>query len=132
VLLDPTQPEHWSRMQHEAPAAAAILKGLRLTAFSATSRAEFDDQSRGLDRIDLKTPLNVPVRMLTRTRFPGIESGSFEAMVHSLERDWSCLLGGRCERKAVADSGHYIHQDRPEVVIAELRSLIAELTVAGK
>jgi len=34
--------------------------------------------------------------------------------------------------KAVADSGHYIHQDRPEVVMAELRSLIAELTVAGK
>jgi pimeloyl-ACP methyl ester carboxylesterase len=132
VLLDPTHPEHWSRMQHDAPAAAAVLKGFRMTVFNTTSRAEFDDQSRGLDRIDMTTPLNVPGRMLTRTRFPGIESGTFEKMVHSLENDWVRLLGDRCVKKAVAGSGHYIHQDRPDVVVAELRSLIAELPVHSK
>lgn len=128
VLLDPTHPTHWERMQKDVPAAAAVIKSLRLTLFNAASRVEFDNQARNLERIDLKIPLDVPVRMLTRTTFTGLEAGSFETMVHSLESDWVRLLGRRCVKSAVPHSGHYIHKEHPEVVVAEVRSLNAEVT----
>jgi hypothetical protein len=47
-------------------------------------------------------------------------------MVHTLEEDWRQRLGvQRIDR--VAGSGHYIHKDRPEVVVEALDSLIGEL-----
>jgi pimeloyl-ACP methyl ester carboxylesterase len=131
VLLDPTHPDHWKRLQQDAPATATFIKGLRHTVFDATSRNEFDDQATCLERIDMKTPMTIPVRLLTRTKFEVIESGSFETMVHSLENDWRRLLGVQNIHR-VAGAGHYIHKDQPEVVVQELRSLIGELSANNK
>lgn len=131
LLLDPTHPEHWKRMQRDAPAAATVLKGLRLTAFDTTSRNEFDAQARCLERVNMKTQMTASVRLLTRTRFQMVELGSFETMVHSLEDDWRRLLGVQSIHR-VAGAGHYIHKDRPHVVIEELRSLLAELAAQRK
>ena len=125
VLLDPTHPDHWRRMQTESPATATLLKGIRATAFDAASRSEFDNQAVCIERIDMRTPLSIPVRLLVRTQFQAIESGPFETMVHSLESDWQKMLGAS-EINRVAGSGHYIQKDRPEVVIQQIRS------VAGK
>lgn len=130
LLLDPTHPSHWERMQHEAPAAAALIKGLRITSFGVASRDEFDDQTLCLDRIDTTTPLAMPVRLLTKTRFQAIELGSFETMVHSLEDDWRHLLGVQ-DILRVADSGHYIHHDQPAIVLEVLRSLVNEAPLRG-
>lgn len=126
VLIDPTHPDHWNRMQQEAPAAATVIKGLRATVFSATSRSEFDAQNQCLGSFDAKSPLAVPVRLLTKTKFTGIERGAFETMVHSLENDWMRLLGAKSINR-VRGAGHYIHHDQPDIVVQEIRALIKEL-----
>lgn len=127
ILLDPTHPNHWKRMQEEAPSAAAILKGVRFTVFSRAARREFDQQAEGLQTIDMSVPLRIPVRHLVRTQYQAIETGDFETMVHALEQDWSRLLGAR-EVIRADGSGHYIHKDRPDLVLGALRSLDAEIS----
>lgn len=126
VLLEPTHPRHWQRMQNDAPAMAAIVKGLRITSFSRTNRAEFDDQARCLERIDMTQPVYVPARLLYRKHFQGIESGAFASMVRSLESDWQRLLGIKNSRH-INYAGHYLHRDQPEEVIREIRTLLSEL-----
>lgn len=130
VLLDPTHPDHWRRMQSDAPATAALMKAMRYTVFSPAMAAEFDGQGSCLDRIDTNTPLAIPVRLLTRTQFSFVESGSFESMVHSLEDDWRRLLGAKAVQR-IPGAGHYIHHDQPDAVVQELQSLIGELPARG-
>lgn len=127
ILLDPTHPNHWKRMQEEAASAAVLLKGVRFTLFSRAGRAEFDQQAEGLQTIDMNVPLRIPVRHLVRTQYQSIETGDFETMVHALEKDWSLLLG-TCGVIRAEGSGHYIHKDRPDLVLGELRSLDAEIS----
>jgi pimeloyl-ACP methyl ester carboxylesterase len=126
LLLDPTHPDHWQRMQIDAPSAATVLKGLRYTVFSRTARAEFDQQAVGLDAIDRSAPLHLPVRHLVRTQYQAVESGAFETLVHTLEQDWSRLLG-TSQIVRVEGSGHYLHHERPAVVLAALQSLDTEI-----
>ncbi|MBK8479457.1 MAG: hypothetical protein IPL39_25190 [Opitutaceae bacterium] len=93
---------------------------------------EFDDQAKGLERLGLSTPLTIPVRLLTRSRYSGIEAGAFEVMVEGLERDWLRLLGPRCVKIPVAHSGHYIHRDQPAVFLAEVDALLGEQRASGR
>lgn len=124
VLLDPTHPTHWQRMQEEAPASATLVGGLRSTVFTAAMRREFDDQAGCLDRFTAAPPLQVPVRLLVRSRFELVESAAFQDMVRRLEVDWQKLTGAaRVER--VDGAGHYIHRDRPASVVAAVRALAA-------
>jgi pimeloyl-ACP methyl ester carboxylesterase len=125
VLLDPTHPEHWRRMQVDAPAQAAILSGMRATLFSSTMRREFDDQEKCLDTLTTLPPVNMPTRVLTRTRFELVERGPFERMVRSLEPDWLSLTGAK-RLEPVAGSGHYAQKDQPSRVLAAIESVSAE------
>lgn len=126
VLLDPTHPQHWKRMQRDASVQAAALKVMRVTVFPAAARREFDDQEECVEGLESQPPLGEPVRLLTRTVFSDMEHGTFEKMVHSLESEWRGLLGAdRIER--VPGSGHYIHRDKPRVVVRAIEDLVAEL-----
>ncbi len=126
VLLDPTHPEHWARMQRDASAQARVIKVMRATVFRGAARREFDDQDKCVRGLESQQPLGKPVRLLTRSRFSGIEAGSFEQMVHSLESEWQGLLGAeRIER--VSSAGHYIHKDRPRAVVDAVEALVAEV-----
>ncbi|MBC8089530.1 MAG: alpha/beta hydrolase, partial [Phycisphaerae bacterium] len=112
VLLDPSHPNHWARMQQDAPAAATMLKLLKSTAFRSAARREFDDQAVCLERLDLRSPLAIPAKILTRTQYKSIELGAFETMVHALERDWVAMLGV-AQLEPIDGSGHYIHKEKP-------------------
>ena len=128
VLLDPTHPEHWRRMQGEAPGMAATLRGMRLL-FDTAMRREFDDQSACLDRLPAANGTHPPVRLLVRSNFPLTERGGFEAMVRALQRDWQRLTGAdRIEQ--VAGSGHYIQRERPEAVSAAVEDLVRQFRAA--
>lgn len=123
VLLDPTHPQHWRRMQAEAPAAASLLNGLRATPlFTATMRREFEAQDQCQQRLAAQPPLTLPVRLLVRTRYAPPEHGAFEALVHELERDW-LRQSGAPRVEAVEGSGHYIQSDRPAAVLAAIEAL---------
>ena len=125
VLLDPTHPKHRQRMRAEAPAAAALVGGLRATVFSKPMRQEFDAQENCLQELERLASPGVPVRVLTRSRFDIAESGAFKTMVRSLEPDWRTLVGA--ERiEAVDGAGHYIHRDQPALVIAAIDAVAAQ------
>ncbi|MBV8037812.1 alpha/beta hydrolase [Roseateles sp.] len=124
LLVDPTHPDHWVRMQREAPAAARIAGGMRMAAFSPVMRAEFDAQALTgcAVELDARPPPILPVRLLVRSSFGLAETGAFESLVRRLEKGWPGLLPGTTRRQ-VEGAGHYIQKDRPDVVADELLAL---------
>lgn len=124
LLVDPTHPDHWARMQREAPAAARIATALRATVFSSPMRAEFDAQALPACAAELRAlpAPALPARLLVRSEFSLAEKGDFEALVRRLEGGWAELLPA-VSRRQVEGAGHYIQKDRPDVVADELRAL---------
>ncbi len=125
LLVDPTHPDHWARMQQEAPGPARLLGAARATLFSAAMRSEFDAQASlacGAELQARPAPL-LPVRLLVRSDYGLAEKGDFEALMHRLQAAWPILLPGTTRRE-VAGTGHYIQKDRPGVVAEELNALI--------
>jgi pimeloyl-ACP methyl ester carboxylesterase len=131
VLLDPTHPTHWRRMQADTPAMAGVVSGLRATVFSAAMRREFDDQDKCADRLSSLPPVSKPTRLLTRTRFELVEKGAFENMVHTLERDWVALTGAS-RVEPIDGSGHYIQKDQPARVVAAIEAVAAAVPKATR
>jgi pimeloyl-ACP methyl ester carboxylesterase len=125
LLVDPTHPEHWVRMQKEAPASARLVGGMRATVFGPTLRAEFDAQASTdcAAQLQAAPPTAMPVRLLVRSSFGLAESGDFETLVRRLEADWPRLMPG-ATRRQVEGAGHYIQKDRPDVVAEELQALV--------
>jgi pimeloyl-ACP methyl ester carboxylesterase len=122
VLLDPTHPQHWETMQREAPANAALVRVARAT-FKPPMRREFDDQTRCLERLQSSPMPGVPVRLLVRGRYAGLEAGAFEAMARRLEVDWARRLHA-LSVQAVDGAGHYLQRDRPDVVADAIVSVV--------
>jgi pimeloyl-ACP methyl ester carboxylesterase len=125
VLLDPTHPAHWRRMQADVPAMASVVSGLRATVFSAAMRREFDDQEKCIERLASLPPLIKPTRLLVRTRFDLVEKGAFENMVRTLERDWPALTGA-VRAEPVDGSGHYLQKDQPARVVAAIEAVLVQ------
>lgn len=122
VLLDPTHPDHWAEVRHNAPAMAAIIKLARVH-FKPVMRAEFDAQATCIERLRDAPMPPVPVRLLTRGEFRAFEAGAFEAVARRLEADWCRLLGvARAQR--VAGAGHYIQRDAPQVVAEAIARVV--------
>jgi len=124
VLLDPTHPRHWQTMQAEAPGAAAVIKGLRATLFSAAARQEFDDQMVCLDRIERVTAPAPPTQILVSGRFGPAEGEAFQRMVWRLREDWLKLTGARA-LATVEGSGHYLQREAPARVVQAIESVSA-------
>lgn len=121
VLLDPTHPDHWNRLQREAGSAATALRGMRATLFTPTMKAEFDAQLECLDTIDRARARSIPSRLLVRTEYQLFELGAFRSMVESLQGDWLRLVGtDRVE--PVSGAAHYLHRDRPDTVAEAIRA----------
>lgn len=116
VLVEPTHPQHWPRMQRDAPAMAAVVRTARLVAFSPTMRREFDDQLRCHESLEALPRPQVPTRVLVRGQFLPPEIGAFEQMSRESWRDWSSLLLAKGV-EPVEGAGHYIQRDRPAAVV---------------
>ena len=125
LLVDPTHPDHWARMQREAPAAARVAAGMRMAVFTPAMRAEFDAQATPACEAELAAhaaPAQA-ARLLVRSSFGLAEAGAFEGLVRRLEADWPRLLPG-VVRRQVEGTGHYLQKDRPDVVAQELKALL--------
>lgn len=116
LLLDPTNPAHWATLQRETPATAAALRGLRATVFTPAMRAEFDDQTVCLDRLETLPQPTVPSRLLVSTRPGALEGEAFRNALQGLRRDWQQRLGAPAI-EAVSNAGHYVHHDAPHLVV---------------
>jgi pimeloyl-ACP methyl ester carboxylesterase len=123
ILVDATHPDHWKRMQEDAPATATAMKSMSIF-FGAAMKSEFSDQAACLERID-KQPLRMPVRLLVRSNFALPERGAFENMVLKLQKEWQTLTGvSRIEK--IDGSGHYIQKEKPEAVVRAIAETIDE------
>lgn len=123
VLVEPTHPRHWPRMQQDAPAMAIVVRTARLAAFSPTMRREFDDQQLCLDSLDSRPSPHVPTRVLVRGRFVPPEVGAFERMSRDLWREWPTLLH-MSGVEPVEGTGHYVQKDRPAAVVDAIRGVV--------
>lgn len=123
LLLDPTHPTHWQRLQQEAPGAATLVRGVRATLFSDTERREFDQQADCLSTLDSSRPLGVPVRIMVSTVFTSAEQGAYERMLQKLRPDWLRLTGATA-LEPVAGAGHYLQKDQPAVVRRAIEQML--------
>ena len=123
VLLDPTHPDLLASLRREVPASASMLALARF-AFPAHMRREFDDQTICLNELAHLPMPAVPVRLLVRGTFTGLEAGAFEAVARRLELDWLQLLGTPALQR-VQGAGHYIQKDRPDAVVDAVAAVVA-------
>lgn len=114
VLVDATPIGHWRALQDKMPAAAEMIKILKLVRFSDTMRREFNGQDQCLASLP-QTPMGFPVRVLVRTE--GDAAGGEELL--RIDRDmassWLAMTGA-ARIEPVSGSGHYIQRERPAVL----------------
>lgn len=122
LLLDPTHPDHRRRMQQDAPAAAALLKTVRTTLFSAAEKQEFDGQAGCLARLDMSTPLRVPTRLLVHANASLLEQTAFNSLQHNLQQDWLRLTAAD-QLDTIPGSGHHMQTDNPAAVLRAIAEL---------
>lgn len=127
VLVDATPLHHWARMQKEAPESALLLRGVKALLFSRIDRREFDDQATCIDRLDLKQPLQVPVRVLVAGRFNVGDPPEFRAMMQRSRPTWLTLTGAPA-LQTVPGAGHYIQKDQPQTVIDAVLGILQQTT----
>ena len=122
VLIEPTHPEHWATIQRDAPVNAALVN-LARARFSPAMRREFDDQTACLAKLDAAKLPRLPVRLLVRGEFRGLDAGAFEAAARRLSADWARRL--RIDAPtAVGGAGHYIQRDQPKAVADAIASTV--------
>lgn len=125
VLLDPTHPAHWATLQKEAPALATALRAMRTLAFSETARAEFDAQATCLDRLDERTALHRPTRILVSDRPGPLENANYRTMLSRLRLDWLRRIDSP-GLQMVWDSGHYLQREVPQDVADAIDAVARE------
>lgn len=123
ILLDPTHPQQWQRMQTDASTYAMLLKTRRKLMFNSIETAEFDAQSQCLQHIDLKTPLRTPAMLLVRDKFGIEEMGSYETLVRAQEKDWQRLSGAPAIER-ITGAGYYIQKDNPVIVNEAVKMVV--------
>ena len=123
ILLDPTHPQQWQRMQTDASTYAMLLKTRRKLMFNSTETAEFDAQAQCLQHIDMKTPLRTPAMLLVRDKFGIEEMGSYETLVRAQEKDWQRLSGAPAIER-ITGAGYYIQKDNPVIVNEAVKMVV--------
>ncbi|WP_028456427.1 alpha/beta fold hydrolase [Chitinilyticum litopenaei] len=124
LLLDPTHPEHWPRIQSGAPEMAALVTGLRHTLFTPAMRQEFDEQALCPQAAARPEPRAVPTVLMFSGRRRPEELGRFQTVLESLRRDWQARLP-QAQVLTLPMTGHYIQTEAPERVAASIRTLLA-------
>lgn len=123
VLLDPTHPQHWRRMQVEASNQANLIKGMRNILFSKAMKREFDDQEECLNLPSSQITANAHAAFLFSGQFKIEERGAFETLVRDLRSRWQQLFQITSEAE-IANSGHYLQKDAPERVAQAIKQAI--------
>lgn len=128
VLIDPTHPNHWKRMQTDAPIQAALVNTLRSTLFTTAMRQEFDAQNGCLSELNFNAPIKTPSIFLFSGQFRLEELGVFEQMLRKLRTHWLSMFTDQ-EHRDISDSGHYIQRQRPDVVVEAIQTLIKRVSL---
>ena len=120
VLLDPTHPLRWEKIQAEIPDVATAINTARQS-FSPAMTAEFDQQAVCSDRL-LAHSSSIPVKLMVPGVLPPDEQGAYLALEIRLQQEWQTLTMAS-EIEKVQGAGHYIQKDAPTAVADAIRSL---------
>jgi pimeloyl-ACP methyl ester carboxylesterase len=122
VLVDST---HWQQALPGSPkSTGAYGMGRSVVLFiPLIARREFADSARAGEDVHASPPAgDVPTIVLSRTRDP--QSGSPESRSEARRlQDEIAADFPAADHQFVADSGHYIQYDRPDVVISSVRKV---------
>jgi pimeloyl-ACP methyl ester carboxylesterase len=136
VLVDPTHPDQWTRMQVEAPTDHRVVSALSML-FPRHMRAEFDASKDAATWRRLPPlPPQLPAVVLSAEESSMGESAQFKSLKRTLQAETAASIPGAAHRWI--QSPHYIQKHRPEAVaeaVAEVagrtRAAQAALTPGG-
>ena len=142
IMVDAAHPEQWDRMAALLP-PGLVTEDEAVRAFYEDDIAAVMDPGRneeGMDipasisRLQAATLSDLPLIVLTAGK--GEWDGGFpEAVAADIEREWLVMqkelaaLSTRGVQRVVEDSGHCMHDERPDEVIAAVSELLADRTV---
>jgi pimeloyl-ACP methyl ester carboxylesterase len=122
VLVDSTHWEQLARMKEESPGMYGTLSVFSIL-MTGTMRHELRDSVGTGQEVESSPALgSIPTIVLSSTRAAPGETPAFRGLMRKLQNEQAAQYDAR-RHEFVADSGHYIQRDRPEVVIAAIREL---------
>lgn len=127
VLIESTHWDQMARMRRESPGTMNMV-----TALSAVMephvRTEFDGSTAAEKQVrDAPALISMPVVVLTGTRRNFVERGKFATAWYKLQKEEASTY--QAEHVIAEHSGHYVHQDQPELVVAAINKVVAQVKV---
>lgn len=121
LLVDST---HWNQQLHLGPDASDAFGRRSLVLFMPwIMRRELLDSTSAGEQVHASPHASVvPTIVLSRTRALHGETPASQAMAENLQNDIAAAFPA-ARHVRVDDSGHYIQNDRPDVVVAAAREL---------
>ncbi|HWJ06160.1 MAG TPA: alpha/beta fold hydrolase [Steroidobacteraceae bacterium] len=121
LLVDST---HWNQHLHLGPEASdAFGRGRTVLFLPWITQRELIDSTRAGEQVDVSPHAGgVPTIVLSRTRALRGETPASQALAEELQDEIAAAFPS-AQHVRVADSGHYIQRDRPDVVVAAARKL---------
>lgn len=142
VMVDAAHPEQWERMAALLPPGLLAENGA-VRAFYEDDIAAVMNPSRNDEGMNL--PASIPqLRRATLGDLPLVvltagksewDNGFPEAVAANIDREWLVMqkelaaLSTRGVQRIVEDSGHCMHDERPDEIIAAVNELLADPTV---
>lgn len=142
VMVDAAHPEQWDRMAALLP-PDMLAEDESVRAFYEDDIVAVVDPSRNDEGMDLPASIpqlrtamlgDLPLVVLTAGRNEW-DKGFSEAVATGIEREWLVMqkelatLSTRGVQRVVVDSGHCMHDERPDEVIAAVNELLASTAV---
>lgn len=121
VLLDPTHPQHWQRIQTELPHISTLLSTATML-MGTTARQEFKAQQNCLNQLKPELTAQTPARLLLSSQRQALEQGAFERLIKQLALDWQRIT--HAPQIQNSPSGHYIQKEQPELVVNAIHELL--------
>ena len=125
VLVETTHWDQQARMATESPTTASLTQVL-VRSMPPHVQREFDGSELAGRQVREAQPTNsIPVIVLTGTHRNLLERGKFAAADYALQKE---MVSTYHARQIIADrSGHYIQKDQPDLVVAAVADVIAQV-----
>lgn len=119
VLVDATHWEHLKRIEQSLPGQRRVIGALSLLMRPIMKAELTGSEQAEAPSID---NASVPTIVLSSTRASAGETGAFQDLMRELQTEVAAAHA-TISHQFVAGAGHYIHRDRPEVVLDAIRAV---------
>lgn len=125
VFLDATHPMWFEHLEEDHPLlAGSLIASTTIGRFGARRYEANIVQNTRADFDSLPDFPDVPLVVLTSSRASMLASDKMQDKWNEFQRDLA-TLSPRSTHSVVANSGHYIHKDRPDAVVEAIEAIIS-------